>query len=50
MKSLSFKTKFGWITAFEEKGKIVRIKFAKHQNITSNMRTFHVRSKHVQTY
>ena len=32
MKSLSFKTKFGWITAFEEKGKIVRIKFAKHRN------------------
>ena len=32
MNSLSFKTKFGWITAFEEKGKIVRIKFAKHRN------------------
>ena len=39
MNSLSFKTKFGWITAFEEKGKIVRIKFAKHQNksITKNL-------------
>ena len=29
MNSLSFKTKFGWISAFEEKGKIVRIKFGK---------------------
>ena len=40
MKSLSFKTRFGWITVFEEKGKIVRIKFAKHQNksISKNLR------------
>jgi len=30
--SLSFKTRFGWISAFEEKGKIVRIKFGKHRN------------------
>ena len=26
MNSLSFKTKFGWISAFEEKNKIVRVK------------------------
>ena len=32
MNSLSFKTRFGWISAFEEKGKIVRIKFGKHRN------------------
>jgi len=30
--SLSFKTRFGWISAFEEKGKIVKIKFGKHKN------------------
>jgi len=32
MNSLSFKTKFGWITAFEEKNKIVRMKFGKYKN------------------
>ena len=32
MNSLSFKTRFGWISAFEEKGKIVKIKFGKHKN------------------
>ena len=32
MNSLSFKTKFGWISSFEEKGKVVRIKFGKHKN------------------
>ena len=36
MNSLSFKTRFGWISAFEEKGKIVRIKFGKHRNIGIN--------------
>ena len=40
MKSLSFKTRFGWISAFEEKGKIVRIKFGKHKNknISKNLK------------
>ena len=32
MNSLSFKTRFGWISTFEEKGKIVKIKFGKHNN------------------
>jgi len=32
--SLSFKTRFGWISAFEEKGKIVSIKFGKYKNKT----------------
>jgi len=32
--SLSFKTKFGWISAFEEKGRIVSIKFGKYKNKT----------------
>ena len=31
MNCLSIKTKFGWISAFETKGKIVRIKFGKHK-------------------
>ena len=36
MNSLSFKTRFGWISAFEEKGKIVKIKFGKHRNKNIN--------------
>ena len=41
MNSLSFKTRFGWISAFEEKGKIVRIKFGKHRNkgVNRNLKT-----------
>ena len=40
MNSLSFKTRFGWINAFEEKGKIIRIKFEKHKNknISKNLK------------
>ena len=42
MNSLSFKTKFGWISVFEEKGKIGMIKFGKHKNksINKNLRKF----------
>ena len=45
MNSLSFKTRFGWISAFEEKGKIVRIKFGKHRNknINRNLRTLRIK-------
>ena len=35
MHSLSFKTRFGWISAFEEKNQIVRIKFGKHDKISN---------------
>ena len=45
MKSLSFKTKFGWITAFEEKGKIVRIKFAKHRNKSISKNLMNLKNK-----
>ena len=31
-KKISFQTKFGWISAFEEKGKITEIKFLKTKN------------------
>ena len=32
MNSVSFKTKFGWVSAFEEGNKIVRVKFGKNNN------------------
>ena len=40
MNSLSFKTKFGWITAFGKKNKIVRVKFGKYKNksISANLK------------
>ena len=40
MNSLSFKTKFGWISVFEEKGKIGMIKFGKHENKSINKNLF----------
>ena len=45
MNSLSFKTRFGWISAFEEKGKIVRIKFGKHKNknISKNLKSLKIK-------
>jgi len=43
--SLSFKTRFGWISAFEEKGKIVKIKFGKHKNknISKNLNSLKIK-------
>ena len=32
MNSLSIKTKFGWISALEQRNKIVKVKFAKYKN------------------
>ena len=45
MNSLSFKTKFSWISAFEEKGKIVKIKFGKHKNknISKNLKSLKIK-------
>ena len=42
MNSLSFKTRFGWISAFEEKNKIIIVKFGKHKNksISKNLEKF----------
>ena len=39
---ISIKTKFGWISAFEEKDKIVKVKFGKHKNkfISKNLKNF----------
>ena len=41
-RQISIKTKFGWISAFEEKDKIVRVKFGKHKNkfISKNLKNF----------
>ena len=45
MNSLSFKTRVGWISAFEEKGKIVKIKFGKHKNknISKNLNSLKIK-------
>ena len=42
IRQISIKTKFGWISAFEEKGIIIRIKFGKHKNklINKNLKKF----------
>ena len=42
MNSLSIKTKFGWISALEQRNKIVKVKFAKHKNksVTKNLKKF----------
>ena len=42
IRQISIKTKFGWISAFEEKGIIIRIKFGKHKNklVNKNLKKF----------
>ena len=42
MRQISIKTKFGWISAFEDKGKIIRVKFGKHKTIlpSKNLKKF----------
>ena len=42
IRQISIKTKFGWITAFENKGKIIRVKFGKHKTIlpSKNLKKF----------
>jgi len=39
---ISVKTRFGWVSAFEEKGKIFRVKFGKNVNksISNNLKKF----------
>ena len=32
IRQISIKTKLGWISAFEKKDKIVRVKFGKHKS------------------
>ena len=45
MNSLSFKTRFGWISAFEEKGKIGSIKFGKYRNKTISRNLINLKIK-----
>ena len=42
IRQISIKTKLGWISAFEEKDKIVRVKFGKYKNksISKNLKNF----------
>ena len=42
MNSLSIKTKFGWISALEQRNKIVQVKFGKHKNkfVSKNLKMF----------
>ena len=42
IRQISIKTKFGWISAFEDKGKIIRVKFGKHKTIlpSKNLKRF----------
>jgi|TARA_B100002003_G_scaffold95618_1_gene89137 methylated-DNA-[protein]-cysteine S-methyltransferase len=44
MNCLPFKTKFGWISAFEVKDKIFKFKFGKHKNksISKNSKKFKI--------
>ena len=41
-RQISIKTKFGWISVFEEKDRIVKVKFGKHRNIytSKNLKKF----------
>ena len=36
-KTISFSTKYGWISAIEEKGKIIEIKFLKTKNVGKSL-------------
>ena len=42
MNSLSIKTKFGWISALEQRNKIVKVKFGKYKNrsVSKNLKRF----------
>jgi len=41
-RQISIKTKFGWISVFEEKNRIVKVKFGKYKNIytSKNLKKF----------
>ena len=42
IRQISIKTKFGWISAFEQKDKITSVKFRKHKNksVSKNLKKF----------
>ena len=49
IKQISIKTKFGWISAFEQKKKIVRVEFRKNKSklISQNLKKF---KKNIKNY
>ena len=44
---ISIKTKFGWISAFEKKGKIVKVKFGKTKTYGEIAKKFKLSPRHV---
>ena len=42
IKKISIKTQFGWISALEQRNKIVKVKFGKHKNksVSKNLKRF----------
>ena len=42
IKQISIKTKFGWISAYEDKGKIFKIKFGKSNKQKKSKYKFHI--------
>ena len=44
LRQISIKTKFGWISAFEKKDRIIRVKFGKYKNksVSSSLKKFKV--------
>ena len=42
IKKISIKTQFGWISALEQRNKIVKVKFGKHKNksVSKNLKKF----------
>ena len=42
IRQISIKTKFGWVSAFEEKGRIFKVEFGKYKNksISKNLKKF----------
>ena len=47
IKQISIKTKFGWISAFEKKGKIVKVKFGKNKTYGEIAKKFKLSPRHV---
>ena len=47
IRQISIKTKFGWISAFEEKGIIIRIKFGKTKTYGEIAKKYKLSPRHV---
>lgn len=42
IRQISIRTKFGWISAFEQNDKVIEVKFGKHKNklVSKNLKKF----------